>query len=107
LNLLKADILRNLDKAGLAIETVARANGLSTRQVQRMFALAGTTFTEFVLDQRLQFARRLLLHESARTRKVSDIAFTVGFNDLSYFHRTFKKRFGVTPADVQMDASGT
>ncbi len=106
LNLLKADILRNLDKAGLAIETVARANGLSTRQVQRMFALAGTTFTEFVLDQRLQFARRLLLHESARTRKVSDIAFTVGFNDLSYFHRSFKKRFGVTPADVQMGASG-
>jgi AraC-like DNA-binding protein len=101
LNLVKADILRNLDQANLAIETVARANGLSTRQAQRMFAASGTTFTEFVLDQRLQFARRLLLHESARTRKVSDIAFTVGFNDLSYFHRTFRKRFGVTPADVQ------
>jgi AraC-like DNA-binding protein len=105
LNLLKADVLRNLDRAGLAIESVARANGLSTRQVQRMFALAGTTFTEFVLDQRLQFARRLLLQASGRTRKVSDVAFTVGFNDLSYFHRAFKKRFGVTPADLQMSGS--
>jgi AraC-like DNA-binding protein len=106
LNILKADILRNLDQPNLTIETIARANGLSTRQAQRMFAAAGTTFTEFVLDQRLQFARRLLRHESARYRKVSDIAFTVGFNDLSYFHRSFRKRFGVTPSDVQMDRSG-
>jgi AraC-like DNA-binding protein len=102
LNLLKADVLRNLDKRNLTIDTVARANGLSGRQAQRMFATSGTTFTEFVLEQRLLLARRLLLQEHARYRKVSDIAFTVGFNDLSYFHRTFKRRFGVTPADLQM-----
>ena len=68
-----------------------------------MFAAAGTTFSEFVVEQRLLLARRLLLHESARRRKISDIAFTVGFNDLSYFHRTFKKRFGVTPSVMQME----
>jgi AraC-like DNA-binding protein len=45
-------------------------------------------------------AHRLLHHASGRTRKV---AFTVGFNDLSYFHRSFKKRFGVTLSDVQID----
>ncbi len=101
LNLLKADVLRNLDKRNLTIETVARTNGLSGRQAQRMFASAGTTFTEYVLEQRLLLARRLLLHEGARCRKVSDIAYTVGFNDLSYFHRAFKRRFGVTPADLQ------
>jgi AraC-like DNA-binding protein len=101
LNLLKAGVLRNLDKRNLTIETVARANGLSGRQAQRMFASAGTTFTEFVLEQRLLLARRLLLHEQARYRKVSDIAYTVGFNDLSYFHRVFKRRFGVTPSDMQ------
>jgi AraC-like DNA-binding protein len=104
LNLMKADILRNLDNGHLAIETLAKANGLSPRQAQRLFASSGTTFSEFVLEQRLLLARQLLLRESARHRKVSDIAFTVGFNDLSYFHRTFKRRFGVTPADIQMDA---
>jgi AraC-like DNA-binding protein len=67
--------------------------------------LIGRVLVEFVLDQRPQFGHRLLHHASGRTRKVSDIAFTVGFNDLSHFHRSFKKRFGVTLSDVQMDGA--
>jgi AraC-like DNA-binding protein len=102
LEFMKADALRNLDKSSLTIETVARANGLSARQAQRMFAVAGTTFTEFVLEQRLLLSRQLLLRDQAHRRKVSDVAFTVGFNDLSYFHRSFKRRFGVTPSDIQL-----
>jgi AraC-like DNA-binding protein len=101
LNLLKADVLRNLDKSDLTIESVARLNALSERQAQRLFASSGTTFSEFVLEQRLLLARRLLLHESSRHRKISDIAYTAGFNDLSYFHRSFRKRFGITPSDMR------
>jgi AraC-like DNA-binding protein len=103
LNLMKADVLRNLDKTDLTIESVAKANALSGRQAQRLFAASGTTFSEFVLEQRLLLARRLLLHEQGRDRKVSDIAYTVGFNDLSYFHRSFRKRFGMTPADMRTE----
>jgi AraC-like DNA-binding protein len=104
LDLIKADILKHLDRADLTIDSVATANGMSGRQAQRMFAAAGTTFTEFVLEQRLLLARRLLLHETARDRKVSDIAFRAGFNDLSYFHRAFKKRFGATPSEIQIES---
>jgi AraC-like DNA-binding protein len=103
-DLLRADVLRHLDRNDLTIDMVAGANGLSGRQAQRMFAAAGTTFTEFVLEQRLLMSRQLLRQPAARHRKISDIAFTVGFNDLSYFHRAFKKRFGVTPSDSQIDA---
>jgi AraC-like DNA-binding protein len=103
LNLMKADVLKNLDKRDLTIESVARASALSGRQAQRLFASSGTTFSEFVLEQRLLLARRLLLHESGRDRKVSDVAYTVGFNDLSYFHRSFRKRFGVTPFDMRTE----
>jgi len=103
LNLVKADILQNLDKGDLTIKAVARTNGVSERQAQRLFASSGTTFSEFVLEQRLLLARRLLLHDSARHRKVSDIAYAVGFNDLSYFHRSFRKRFGITPSEMQME----
>ena len=103
LNLMKADVLRNLDKSDLTIESVARANALSGRQAQRLFASSGTTFSEFVLEQRLLLARRLLLQESSRHRKVSDIAYTAGFNDLSYFHRSFRRRFGVTPSDMRTE----
>jgi AraC-like DNA-binding protein len=103
LNLMKADVLNNLDKTDLKIESVARANALSARQAQRLFASSGTTFSEFVLEQRLLLARRLLLHEQGRDRKVSDVAYAVGFNDLSYFHRSFRKRFGVTPFDMRTE----
>jgi AraC-like DNA-binding protein len=34
-------------------------------------------------------------------RAVSTIAFEVGFGDLSYFNRTFKKRFGATPREIR------
>ena len=103
LNFIKADVLRNLDRDDLTIESVAKANAVSARQAQRLFASSGTTFSEFVLEQRLLLARRLLLHEQSRDRKVSDIAYTVGFNDLSYFHKSFRRRFGVSPADMRAE----
>jgi AraC-like DNA-binding protein len=56
-----------------------------------------------VLEQRLLLARRFLLQESSRDRKVSDIAYTAGFNDLSYFHRAFRRRFGMTPSDMRTE----
>jgi AraC-like DNA-binding protein len=100
---MKAGVLNNLDKRDLTIESVARASAVSGRQAQRLFASSGTTFSEFVLEQRLLLARRLLLHESGRDRKVSDVAYIVGFNDLSYFHRSFRRRFGVTPFDMRTE----
>ena len=103
LNQMKADVLGNLDRSDLTIERIARANALSGRQAQRLFASSGTTFSEFVLEQRLQLARRLLLQEASRHRKVSDIAYTAGFNDLSYFHRSFRRRFGITPSDMRAE----
>lgn len=103
LSFVKADILRNLDRNDLTIESVAKANALSARQAQRLFAASGTTFSEFVLEQRLLLARRLLLHEQSRHRKVSDVAYTVGFNDLSYFHKSFRRRFGMTPAEMRAE----
>jgi len=103
LNFIKAEVIKNLDRNDLTIESIARANALSARQAQRLFAASGTTFSEFVLEQRLLSARRLLLHGQSRYRKISDIAFTVGFNDLSYFHKSFRRRFGMSPADMRAE----
>ena len=66
-----------------------------------MFEQVGTTFTEFVLEQRLLMARKLLQDPRSRPRKISDIAHSSGFADLSYFNRAFRKRFGATPSDLR------
>ena len=45
----------------------------------------------------------LLGTDPGRARKVSDVAYTVGFNDLSYFNRSFRRRFGTSPSGMQME----
>ncbi|WP_276519543.1 AraC family transcriptional regulator [Bradyrhizobium elkanii] len=32
---------------------------------------------------------------------IGSIAFEVGFGDLSYFNRTFRRQYGVTPSDIR------
>jgi AraC-like DNA-binding protein len=66
-----------------------------------LFEEEGTTFTEFVLEERLGYARRLLASPRSAGRKIIDIAFTCGFGDVSYFNRAFRARFGTTPSDVR------
>jgi len=44
----------------------------------------------------LKKAALLIKHQTA---SISEIAFEVGFNNLSYFARSFKKLFGVLPSD--------
>ena len=39
------------------------------------------------------------------TQPIGAIALDVGFGDLSYFNRTFRRRFGQTPSDVRAAAS--
>ena len=103
--LLKSEVLKNLTRSNLTIEMIAQANGLSARQAQRLFARSGTTFTEFVLEQRLWLAHKLLIDPQNRGRKVSDAAYAAGFIDLSYFNRAFRKRFGVTPSDIRSETA--
>jgi AraC-like DNA-binding protein len=38
-------------------------------------------------------------------RSVSSIAFAVGFGDLSYFNRTFRRRCGLSPSDIRAQAA--
>lgn len=57
--------------------------------------LKGMTFTQFVVQYRLNTACELL---KTTRRQVSEICFMVGFNDLSHFTRTFTAMFGMSPA---------
>ena len=99
LQLIQAHALRRLGDADLTIVSAARRAGLTPKQVQRLFAATGATFSEFVLEQRLLLARRLLCAADARGQKISAIALNAGFGDLSYFNRSFRRQFGMTPSE--------
>ena len=62
-----------------------------SREIKRR---TGRTYTELLQERRLQQAAWLLEHTRQR---VSDIAVSVGYENVSYFHRIFQKRFGLSP----------
>ena len=99
LRLLQTEVLDRLHDSNLTIASIALSIGLSPKQVQRLFERSGMTFTEFVLEQRLLSARRLLSSPNGHHGKIGTVAYSVGFGDLSYLNRTFRGRFGVTPSE--------
>ncbi|MCP3403225.1 AraC family transcriptional regulator [Bradyrhizobium sp. CCGB20] len=101
LEAIKADILERLGGGSLTLADLARRHRASPRTIQLLFERSGTTFSEFVLEQRLLRAARLLRDPLHRAGKISDIAHLSGFNDVSYFHRSFRRRFGMTPLDAK------
>jgi AraC-like DNA-binding protein len=75
---------------------LAAAAGLSERYVNELLYGAGASFTERLTELRLRRAAERLA--GAKAGRISDIAFDCGFNDLSYFNRCFRRRFGLTPS---------
>jgi AraC-like DNA-binding protein len=100
----KAEIFGRLSRPDLSIGAIAKLRQISERYIQMLFAREGTSFGEFVLEQRLMLALKLLQDGAGGDRKVSAVAYAAGFNDLSYFHRAFRRRFGDTPAGARARA---
>jgi len=101
LRAIKEDIATWLDKPDLSVATIAARHRVKPRWVQRLFESEGTTFTEYLLAQRLVRAQRLLADPHLYNQKVSTIAFDIGFGDLSYFNRTFRRHYGMTPSEMR------
>ena len=86
----------------LRIEDAAEACGCSQSHFMRWFKkMTGQGFTAYLNDHRLNLAAELLRITDAT---VLDIAGRVGFDNLSYFNRLFKRRYGMTPREYRVQA---
>jgi AraC-like DNA-binding protein len=101
LRAIKEDVARNLEHGDLSVGAVAARHRVTARYVQKLFDHEGTTFSEYVLGQRLAFAHRLLSDPRRAAEKVACVAFASGFGDVSYFYRAFRRHYGVLPTDVR------
>jgi AraC-like DNA-binding protein len=104
LNAIKQDIAKNLDQTELSVAALAARHHCTPRFVQRLFETEGTTFTEYVLAQRLARARRRLTDPRSDGEKISAVAYDCGFGDVSYFNRVFRRQYGATPSDLRAQA---
>jgi AraC-like DNA-binding protein len=101
LNLAKSFIVAHSHRRDISISAVAASLNVTPRYVQRLFEAEGTTFSEFLIGQRLARAHRTLCDPNAGQTAISTIAYDVGFGDLSYFNRRFRRQYGLTPRDVR------
>ncbi len=104
LRAIKSDIADNLRQQGLSIHGVASRHGVSAAYVRRLFAAEGTTFSHYVLQQRLAAAHLMLGDASMADRSISAIAFEVGFGNVASFSRAFRRRYGMKPAALRETA---
>ncbi|WP_262247528.1 ATP-binding protein [Parapedobacter soli] len=87
----------NLDKPNLTVEYLGDQVGLSRVHLfRKLKALIGLTPSEFIRDFRIKHAQEML---GTGKFRVVDVASLVGFQDVQYFSKVFKKETGKSPSD--------
>jgi len=101
------DIGAHLGDGDLSVAEIARRHRVTPRYVHKLFENEGLTFSTFVLGRRLARAYRMLSDPRFADSSISAVAFGVGFGDLSYFNRTFRRRYAATPTDIRQSSMRT
>ena len=82
----------------IAIEDIANYCFTAKSYFMKFFKeTMGVSFIQYLNDYRLEIAAELL---TTTTDNILDIAFATGFNNISYFNRCFKKKYGVSPRSI-------
>ena len=100
LRAIKTDIETNL-ALDISAASVARRQHVSDSYIRKLFKGEQTSCSEFVLRRRLLRVHRLLMDPRRFNQSIASLAFEVGFGDLSYFNRAFKRFYGATPSEIR------
>ncbi len=84
-----------------SVHTVASKLRLKPHYVQNILTETGMSFAERVLEQRMQKARAMLADPRHDRLRISELAYACGFNEVSYFNRCFRRRFGASPTQFR------
>ncbi|WP_062053498.1 ATP-binding protein [Aquimarina longa] len=97
LNRIQKIVDKQMITSSFTIEEFSKSIGMSRMQLHRKLkALTGLTSSEFIRSQRLKLAAQLLKNSDTN---VSQVGYSVGFNDHSYFTKCFKKVYNCTPSE--------
>ena len=92
-------IEQNIENPEFSVQTLTHEMGTSNSMLYRKFnKILGVTPNELIKNLRIRYAAEML---GKGTYTVSEVAYSIGFNDLSYFGKCFKKAYGVAPSDYK------
>lgn len=93
------DFVKNTYKEELSLKTLSQKLDLHPNYLGQLFQQeAGTSFSDYVNQYRIERATHLLLYSD---KKTAEVATEVGYWDTSYFYRQFKKYAGVSPTELR------
>jgi AraC-like DNA-binding protein len=102
---IKQHVAQHLAEPGLSVDGIARALGVSRRQLYNAFAEEADGVAGYVLAQRLAACRRVLADRAQAHRSLTDIALGLGFQNMAHFSRVFRAHGGVAPSDFRKAAA--
>ncbi|MGB6153497.1 MAG: helix-turn-helix transcriptional regulator, partial [Pricia sp.] len=89
----------HLDDEIFGVEVLCKEIGVSERQLQRKLkAITNKSPIQLISSVRLHRAKELLLQHQDN---ISEIAYQTGFSNPSYFSKSFKKEFGLSPSAIR------
>lgn len=91
-------IVGALQHGEVTLAGAAQSRATSPRALQRELEKAGTSFRDLVEDTRMRLARHYLISTAL---PLTEIAFLLGFSELSAFSRAARTWFGVSPSDLR------
>jgi len=94
----------HLSDQSLSPKKIAASSRISLSYLYSLFNDNETTVSQFVQTKRLQRAYEILVADPKRHRTVSEVAYEVGFKNVSHFSRCFSRHFKVAPRDRSSDA---
>ena len=106
LRLLRAEayIAAHLADGELDAAAVARHLCVSPRHLNRLFEAHGCTATQWIWQQRLAAAHRMLCDPGHAAAGIGDIALQCGFATQAHFARAFRAAYGLTPSERRAGA---
>ena len=85
----------------LSLTKVARHQGISPRNMQKLFEFGGQSFGQYVRTRRLERCHADLGSPLQAHLSISEICFRWGFNDAAHFSRAFRAQYGMTPRECR------
>jgi AraC-like DNA-binding protein len=98
----KRAIFESMAMGGPRREQIAKELAMSARTLERRLKDRGVVYKKLVNDLRGEMARDYL---KERGRSVTEVAFLLGYSEVSAFNRAFKRGTGMTPLEYRLSAS--
>ncbi|MCL2916020.1 helix-turn-helix domain-containing protein [Shewanella corallii] len=91
----------NLCNPDISNQTIADAQGISVRYLNKLFSEETESVHALILEKRLIKSLAIMQNPAYSGHSIEKIAFSVGFSSSAHFSRSFKKRFGFSPSEAR------